>query len=308
VDYCRARWLLSDNGICDSIAFYDSSQDGRWVASNKHWLAFISGEGAPLSDQFNVGGVDPMPRDMDDSNVPISAQSSEEADVVYYGEHRHNGFTVNYETAMFIANQIASYIFGGSIQCSVLAQEGAFEHEAGWLPITYKWQEKNVGEVFASSGHLIHTNESYIKWQEWEDVVGICSGGAYRSSFRVRETDSLPLLTSIEEARWLTADNSEDCRLYVRTRAAPRMTVGVDWEIYRQGLLPEGTERMRYEVEISTGTPFTEISGVFWASDNPRDIRLNIQSEADGPFRFFEAGWRTYYRQGRFRKIIDEIP
>ena len=27
-DYCRARWLLADRGICDSISNYDSSEDG----------------------------------------------------------------------------------------------------------------------------------------------------------------------------------------------------------------------------------------------------------------------------------------
>ena len=305
-DYCRARWFLSDRGVCNSVAYYDSSQDGSWVGSNKHWLAFISGEGAPLSKQFDVGGVDAMPRNMDDGNVPLSAQYSDEADVVYYGERGHSDFKVIDEVAESIAEQIIRYLFGGHIECSVLARDGTFEHKAGWLPGTDYWEDV-VGEVLASSGRLKHMNESYIKWQEWEDVVGVCPPGGKRSSYRVSRVKSFPFLTSIEEVRWLSLDNPEDCRLYLRTRAAPRISVQVDWSIYRQALLPAGTERDHYEIEIVTGTPLTEIDRVSWVTDDPRDLRLRIWSEAERPFRWFKAEWRVYSKESRQRKVIDEI-
>jgi len=305
-DYCRARWLLSDRGVCNSVAYYDSSQDGSWVGSNKHWLAFISGEAAPLSEQFDVGGVDAMPRDMDDGNIPLSAQYSDEADVVYYGERGHSDFKVIDEVAEFIAEQILPYLFGGDIECSALARSGTFEHKAGWLPGTDYWEDI-VGEVLAGSGRLEHKNESYIKWQEWEDVIGVCPPGGKRSSYRVSRVSSFPFLTSIREARWLNPDNPEDCRLYLRTRAAPRISVQVDWSIYWQGLLPAGTERDHYEVEIVTGTPLTNIGRVSWVTDDPRDLRLRIWSEAERPFRWFKAEWRVYSKENRQRKVIDEI-
>ncbi len=68
---CRAGYLLSDHGVCESISDYDSSADGEMVANNKHWLAFISAESAPTSPQFDKNGVDGYPHDMDDGLVPI---------------------------------------------------------------------------------------------------------------------------------------------------------------------------------------------------------------------------------------------
>jgi len=306
LDYCRARWLLSDRGVCNSLAYYDSSQDGRWVGAVKHWLAFISGEAAPLSEQFNVGGVDALPRNMDDSIIPLSAQYSDGADVIYYGEHGHSDFEDSDEVAVFMAEQILRYIFGGEIECSILDNSGTLEHKAGWIPGTDYWEDV-VGEVLADSGSLRHWNESYTKWQEWEDVVGQCPPESKRSSYRVSKVGFFSFLASIKEWRWLSTDNPKDCRLYLRTRAAPRNYVQVDWSIYQCGLLPPGVKRDHYEVEIVTGTPLTNIRYVSWIAGDLRDLRLRISSEAERPFRWFQAEWRVYAKESRHRKVIDEI-
>jgi len=306
-DYCRVAWFGSDEGICNSVTYYDSSEDGKRVGQNKHWLAFISGEAAPLSEQFDVGGVDAWPRNVDDSIVPLSAQYSDGADVVYYGEYSHSGFAVLDEVAEFMADQILRYIFGGRIECSAFARDGTFGHKADWLLGTDYWEDV-VGEVLASSGSLQHMNESCTKWQEWEDVVGKCSPEDKRSSYQVSRVKCLPVLTSIKESRWLSPDDPEDCQLYLRTRAAPRCSVQVEWSIYQQGLLPLEITRDRYEVEITSGTPLTGIRGVSWESDNPHDLRLRIRSEAQSPFRWFRAQWKVYYKESRQRQVIDEIP
>ena len=307
LDYCRVGWFRSDEGVCNSVTYYDSSQDGRWVGGNKHWLAFISGEAEPLSEQFNVAGVDACPRNMDDSIVPLSAQYSDGADVIYYGEYGHSDFAVLDEVAGFMADRILRYIFGGRIECSVLARGGTFGHKANWLLGTDYWEDV-VGEVLAGRGRLRHMNESYTKWQEWEDVVGECPPQGMRSSYQVSRVSSLPFLTSIKQSCWLSPDNPEDCRLYIRTRAAPRSSVQVEWSIYQRGLLPLGMARGHYEVEIVTSTPLTGIRRVSWETDNSRDLRLRICSEAESPFRWFKAKWRIYYKESRQRQVIDEIP
>ncbi len=307
LDYCRARWLLSDRGVCNSAVYYDSSQDGSWVGSNKHWLAFTSGETAPLSEQFNVGGVDTLPRNMDDSAIPLSAQYSDGADVIYYGEHGHSDFEVSDEIAGFIADQTLRYLFGGQIECSVLARSGVFEHKADWLLGTDYWEDI-VGEVLASSDRLWHINQSRTRWQEWQDVVGECPAEGKRSSYQVSPVRLFPFFTGIKEWHWLSPDNPEDHRLYLRTRAAPGSYLEVEWSVYRRGLLPEGIKRDHYEVEIVTGTPLTKIERVSWATDDPRDLRLRIWSEAESPFRWFKAEWRAYSKESRQRKVIDEIP
>jgi len=305
-DYYQTLGLISDGGVSDSVIYYDSAEDGRWVAAAKHWLAFISGEDAPFSQQFNVGGVDAMPRNMDDSIIPISAQHTDRADVVYYGEHSHNDFADLDEVAGSMAEQILRYIFGGEIECSVLVRGGTLEHTASWLPGTDYWEDV-VGEVLVSSGSLQHKNESFFRWQEWEDVVGESPIGSMRCSYRVVLDKYFPFVNSIEEARWLSPDDTGDCQLYLKTRAAPRNSVQVDWEIYRSGLLPADVERDHYEVEIVTGTPLTTIRYVSWLTGDPRDLRLRISSEADSPFRWFKAEWRVYSKEGRYRQVIDEI-
>ena len=304
--YCGIRWFGTDEGVCDSVACYDSSQDGSWVAQNKHWLAFVSGEGAPLSDQFNVSGVDAWPRDIDDLIVPLSAQYTGAADVVYYGEYGHSDFSVIDEAAAFISDNILRYIFGGSIERSLFTMGSIFEHTANWLLGTDHWEDI-AGELPASSGTIEHTNESYTRWQEWEDIVGGCRPGALRSSHYVKRT-SLPVLTAIMDVHWLNPGNPEDCQLCLRTRAAPRTTVEVEWRVSRRGLLPEGITRYHYEVEITDGTPLTGIRRVSWLTDDPRDLRLRIWSEAQSPFRWFKAEWRVYYKETLQKKVIDEIP
>ena len=311
LNYCRARWLLrSDRGVCTSVAGYDSSEDGGWVGDNKHWLAFISSEGAPLSQQFDYGGVDPYPRDMDDGALPLSAQFSDGADVVYYGEYGHSDFGVLNEVADFMTGEILQYIFGGSIECSVLARGGSFEHKAGGLLGTDYWQDI-AGDVLARSGRLWHWNQSYTEWQEWEDVVEYYPPTYEkdrRSRYEISRVRSSAVFTSIEESRWLEPDNPEDFCLYLRTRAAPRNYLQVDWNIYRQRLLPMETKRDRYEVRIVAGTPLAGVRGVSWATDDPRDLRLQIRSWAERPFRWFEAEWSVYYKENRQRSVIDEIP
>jgi len=304
-EYYQALGLISDQGLSDSIINYDSAEDGRWVAANKHWLAFIAGESAPFSQQFNVGGVDTMPRDMDDNIIPISAQHTDRADVVYYGEHSHNDFADSDEVAGSIAEQILRYTFGGEIECSVLARVGNLEHAAGWLPGTDYWGDV-VGEVEVGSGSLQHTNESFFRWQEWEDVIGESPLGSTRSSYRVVLNKYFPFATSVEEARWAVPDDTGDCQLYLKTKAAPRNTVQLDWTIYRRGLLAD-TQRDHYEVEIITGTPLTTVRYVSWLTGDPRDPRLRISSEAERPFRWFKAEWRVYSKESRYRQVIDEL-
>jgi pimeloyl-ACP methyl ester carboxylesterase len=305
-DYCRARWLLADQGICASISNYDSSGDGSWVASNKHWLAFISSEVAPSSAQFDFGGVDAWPRNMDDSTIPISAQYSDAADVVHYGEHGHSDFSESEVVASFIAEQILDYVFGGTIECSVFVRSGTFEHKANWMLGTDYWEDI-LGGVLVDSGRLEHMNESYFWWREWQDVVGECPEGSLRSNYRVSQVSPFLFFTGVDNVFWFSPSDARDCRLYILTRAAPRNRVKVDWEIYRQGLLPEGVERDRYEVEIVTGTPLTSIRHVSWLTDDPRDVRLQVMSQAESPFRWFRAEWRVYAREPRERQIIDEL-
>jgi pimeloyl-ACP methyl ester carboxylesterase len=307
LSHLAANWLFSDRGIVQSVAYYDSSQDGQWVGFNKHWLAFISGEATPLSKQFNRGGIDPLPRDMDDAIVPISAQYSDGADVIYYGEYAHSDFAVLDEVADFMADQILRYLFGGNIEFSVFARGGTFEHKADLWPGTDYWDDI-VGDVLASSGTLRHKNDSYFKWQEWEEVVGECSLGSRRSSYQTTQNNSFPLLTGMKQSRWVSADNTEDCRIYLRTRAAPRSVVQVDWSTYQQGLLPLGISRDHYEVEIATGTPLSNIRRMSWETDDTRDLRLRIWSQAQSPFQWFEAKWRVYFKESRQRRVIDEIP
>jgi pimeloyl-ACP methyl ester carboxylesterase len=305
LDYYRTLGLISAQGLSSSIVYYDSAEDGKKVAETKHWLAFIAAESAPFSPQFNVGGIDVMPRDMDDTIIPISAQYTDSADVVYYGEHSHNDFAESAEVAGSIAEQILDYIFGGEIECSVLVRGGSLEHVAGWLPGTDYWEDV-VGELPVSSGHLEHTNPSFFRWQEWEDVVGESPLGSTRSSYRVVLQRHFPFAASLVEARWAVPDGTSDCRLYLKTRAAPRSTVRLDWQTYRMGLLV-GTERDHYEVGITTGTPLTTIRDVSWLSGDPRDLRLSISSEAERPFRWFQAVWRVYAKEGRYRQVIDEM-
>jgi hypothetical protein len=243
---------------------------------------------------------------MDDGIVPLSAQYADGADVIYYGEYAHSGLGISEEVARFMADKILRYIFGGRIEYSVFTRGGIFEHEAGWLPGRDHWEDV-VGGVPAGSGTLSHKNESYIKWQEWEDVVGLNLLEAKRDSYIVSRVSSFPFFTAIQEVRWLSPDNPADGRLYIRTRAAPKNSVQVNWSVFQQGLLPSEVVRSHYEVEIVTGTPLTQITRVSWATEDPRDLRLRAWSEAERPFRWFKTEWRAYYKVSRERKLIDEL-
>jgi len=304
-EYSQAMGLLADSGAVSSIVYYDSTEDGKQVAADKHWLAFVSAEPSPLSSEFNVGGIDVLPRNMDDSIIPISAQHTGRADVVYYGDYSHNDFSDSEEISGFIAGQILRYIFGGDIDCSVLLRGGNLEHYAGWLPGTDYWEDL-VGEVPATSGSLEYTNDSFFRWQDWEDVVGNCLRGSTRSSYRVVLKNNFPLLSSLKEVRWLLPDDTGDCQLYIKTRVAPRDTLQVEWEVYHSGLLTDN-ERDHYEVEISTGTPLTTVRDVSWLSDDPHDLRLVINSEAERPFRWFKMEWRVYAKESCYRQVIEEM-
>jgi len=310
VTYCRAALWNTTRGACMSVATYDSSEDGKWVGQNRHWLAFISGENAPLSPQFDYGGVDPYPRDMDDGALPMSAQYSDGADVIYYGEYGHSEFHFIKELADFMAGEILQYIFGGTIECPVLSRDGGLQHKAGSLLGTDFWQDI-IGDVLGKSSRIWHWNPSYVKWQEWEDIAEYYPPtyeNDLRSRYEVSLVDSAAILTGIEELRWLNPDNPEDCRFYLLTRAAPRNYIQVDWKIYRQGLLPEGTKRDHYEIELVAGTPLAEVYKASWETNNPRDLRVQVWSQAERPFRWFEANWRVYYQESRYRKTIDGIP
>lgn len=308
--YCRAALRQSDRGVCTSAGSYDSSGDGRWVGENRRWLALVSGENAPLSKQCDYGGIDVFPRDMDDGAIPISAQYSEGADVVYYGEHGHSDFGAVPEVADLVAEHILRYIFGGYLECSVFARGGSFGHKAGWGLGTEHWRDL-VGDVHGLSGRVWHWNQSHTRWQEWEDVAEYYPptyDRDERSRYQISVVRASRLFATIAELRWLNPDDFQDCRLYLRTKAAPRNSIQVDWSIYRKGLLAAGEKRDRYEVRMVAGTPLAGIGRVSWASDDPRDLRLEIWSQAENPFRWFEAEWKVFQKESRYRKVMDEIP
>ncbi len=308
-DYCQAWLLRSDAGVCVSVATYDSSEDGLWVSQNRHWLAFIAGESAPLSPEFDQGKLDLFPRAIDDGVVPIAAQYADGADVVYYGKHGHSEFTADGELAGFMSEQILKYIFGGTIECSVFTKSGTFRHQASGLVGTQKWKDMIFGDVLGLSGWVRHKNNSYTGWQSWEDVLAY-TPPTYehylRSRYEINLVNSAGLLTNVEELRWLEPDNPLDFRVYIRTSAAPRHSIQFDWKIYRQELLPQDVVRDRYEVRVIAGTSPTGVNQASWASDNPRDTALQIESWAERPHRWFDAEWKVFQKESRQRKIIDE--
>ena len=309
-DFCRAGWLIQpDHGVCGSVGSYDSSEDGKWVGEHKHWLAFIAGESSPLSPQFDYGGFDPYPRDMDDGALPMSAMYADGADVVYYGEHGHSDFSAIPELADSMAGQILTYIFGGTVQCSVLARDGGWQHKAGLLMGTDYWQD-TVADVLGNSNSIWHGNASLTRWQEWEDIVNYVPPTyeeQLRSRFDITSKGTLPFLTGIVEGRWMSPDDASDLRLYLKTKAAPQNYIQVSWNIYVQGLLQEGQQRDHYEIEIVAGTPMAAIDTAEWQTDNLRDLRVAVSSHAERPFRRYEAKWRVYSQEARQRNVIDEI-
>ncbi len=304
-DYCRTTLLGSDEGVCTSLADYDSSQDGAIISETKHWLAFVSSEPAPLSQHFDRTGVDVWPRNMDDGTVPLSAQFSENADVVYYGEYGHSDIATMYEPSKFVADQILRYVFGETVECSVLARTGSLEHEADWLLGTDQWSDI-VGGVAVSTGRIEHTNDSFYKWQEWKDVIGEYTESDKRAYSHVR-LSSLPLITNIKQASWVNSENESDLRINVWSQAAPLTSIKIDWVIYKSDLFPPKKGRSFYDIEIIEGTPLARIGYASWLRDDPHDPILWIWSEAQSPFRWFRAEWRIYQKEERLMNIIGEI-
>ncbi|MFC2047834.1 alpha/beta fold hydrolase [Chloroflexota bacterium] len=305
LDYFQTMLRGSDAGISTSLAYYDSYQDGINVSQTKHWLAFVASEKAPLSQQFDRTGVDVWPRNMDDGIVPLSAQFSDGADVIYYGQYGHSDIATLYEPSWLVADNILRYIFGDPVGCSVIARSGTLGHEADWLLGTDHWSEI-VGGIIVSSGSIQHRNGSLFKWQEFEDVVGEYVDNDKRAYSHVR-LSSMPVIRSIKEARWLFSDNTDDYRLYLRSKVAPLASVKIDWTIYSSGLFPSEKERAFYDVEISEGTPLAAIRHVSWLSDEPCDPVIWIWSEAQSPFRWFKANWHIYQKEIRQIRVIDDI-
>jgi pimeloyl-ACP methyl ester carboxylesterase len=305
IDYCRTTLLGSDEGVCASLAYYDSYQDGINVSQTKHWLALVSSEKAPLSQQFDRTGVDVWPRNMDDGVVPLPAQFSSGADVIYYGEYGHSDVSTFHKPSWIVADNILRYIFGSPVECSVIARSGTLEHEADWLLGTDRWSDI-AGGIVVSNGSIQHKNTSFFKWQEFEDIVGGYIEGDKRAYSHI-QLSSLAVITSVKEARWLTPDDTSDCRMYLRSRAAPLTSVRIDWAIYISGLFPSEKERAFYDVEISEGTALAGIRHVAWLNDDPHDPVIWIWSEAQSPFRWFKANWRIYQKEIRQISIIDEI-
>jgi len=306
-DYYKTIGMVDSHGVLNSAVYYDSAADGLKVGEAKHWLALISGEAAPSSPLYDTAGVDPFPRDQDDEIVPLSAQYADGADVVYYGEHEHSEFGREDDLADRLAQQILTYIFGGDIACSMFAGSGGFEHKADWVPGTDYWRD-TTGEISSTTGTIAHFNPSFTRWQEYEDVVGEDSPTpGTRSSYAVTPQATFPVLARFISARWYSPDDLSDGRIIIKTRLAPRNTVRLAWKVYQRGMLPAGVVRNHYEVQITTGTPFTNIPDVAWASADTRDIRLRVFSNADSPFRWFQGVWRVYYTEVRFREVVSEL-
>ncbi len=165
-----------------------------------------------------------------------------------------------------------------------------------------------VGEAPAYRGTFSHKNTSFFGWQEWEDIVGGYFPNIHRSSYEANKVDSVPILTGIVESRWVNPDSPGDCRVYLRTRAAPGTTIQVQWNVKCSVLVPRNVQRERCEIEVFTGTPFTGIDVASWVTDEARDARLLVKSHAQGPMRWFKARWRIYSGEARSRKVIDELP
>jgi len=234
--------------------------------------------------------------------VPISAQYAPGGDVVYYGDHGHSAFVSNAEVAGVLADDILRYIFGDSIRISIPGYDQGVEHHAGWFPFTYRWDDL-IGETGRTSGNISHTNPSFFKWQEWEDIIDYAPNNS-RSSFTTSRI-SIPFLTAVKEVRWWNSDDPNDSRLYIKTRAAPRTTVRVEWNVLQYVSLPPDVSRDHYEIEVTGGVALAEIRRAFWLSDNVSDPRVQIGSQAEGPFHWFTCNVKVFFQREQQRKLID---
>jgi pimeloyl-ACP methyl ester carboxylesterase len=304
-DYIREARVISDRGVVESLASYDCSAEGYQVGTAKHWLALVSSESAPSSPQFDTMGVDPFPRDMDDGAVPISAQYSEGADAVYYGEHGHGDFSDQPVVAGIIADRILQYLFGGIIETPVLLYSQTFDCHAGWLPVTYHWDTR-LGEFPGPSGIISHQNNSFLQWQEWGDVVGVGTPGFLPSAYTV-EMASPPVLTGVSQVNWLNPGDPADYRLSIKTRAGFNSQVQARWKIIQYPSLPPGINHSHYEIRVTGGTTLTDIPHASWSSGAAAETRVQVQSQAKGPFRWFKAEVKVYRQLPVWRKLIDGI-
>ncbi len=305
-DYIRTSRVISDNGVATSLGSYDSSEDGREVGNDKRWLALISSEPAPLSPEFDFSGLDPYPQDMDDGLVPISAQYAPGADSVYYGEHGHSDFSDQPDVTGYVADKILTYVFGGQIAISAEEGGGTFEHHAGFLPFTYRWSDR-LGETIGGSGVFSHTNDSLLRWQSWNDVVGACSPGSRPSRYQTSVT-SFPFLTRLTRRSWANPKDPSDCAIEIGSKAAPKTRITVRWKIIEYRPLPDGAKRDHYEIKVVEGTPVVGIIAASWISADSSDVRINASSQAEGPFRWFKAEYRVFSQKPVDRNIIDRLP
>jgi hypothetical protein len=307
IDLCKARFINSDKGVCSSLANYDSTEDGRIVSEEKHWLALVSGENTPGSDSFNYGGIDPYTWHCDDGVIPISGQYTEDADTVYYGEYYHSDFHEFEELYITVSETILNYIFGTAENgYSVLSREDSFTHKSDWWLGKDTWSDI-LGDTLAKEGATWHFNDSYMQWREWEDVAGGWPFvGDAKSRYYTTLSSSSGPFTNIEETRWFDPANIEDCQIYIKTKAGPRQYVQVDWKIYQQSL-SQDYARDHYEIEIEEGTALTAITRATWLTDNERDLRVSVQSQAESPFKWFKAICKIFVKEPRYRNLIDDI-
>ena len=301
-NFFQEKFLLTqDRGVIKSLETYDASADGKWVAEHKHWLALCSSESSPMGSKFNTSGVDPLPWDMDDTIVPISAQYADGADVVYYGEHYHSEFGDDPALSSALADYILKYVFGDDIDLSVLSLSGSVKYDAGIFPFQYNFKAI-LGEEQLATGTFTYNNDSWW-WQGQTFVVGEANLNGIRSSFDIK-TQCIPIISGLSQANWLKSDEG-DSRLVVRVRAAPRSRVIVTWSIV--GYQPKDMARDRYEVSVSTGTPFSAVSNVTWAGKETSDYRLQLSSQAQGPLRWLAIEWKVYAKVRGSGNVIDGL-
>lgn len=108
------------DGFIDIVTF-DSSEEANWIASEKQLLCFISGEPNPTHPLFDDVRGEMFPRVMDDGAVPLPAQYTSKANVVYYGFKQHEAVFRDLEEAGscdIIASTIVDFLLGLSIERS----------------------------------------------------------------------------------------------------------------------------------------------------------------------------------------------
>jgi hypothetical protein len=320
-NFCDA-WLngqthdtgTGDNGVCASVAHHDSRDEARWIAQEKHLLMFISGELHPNSGQCDLPPefpiFDGLPRDQDDNLFPMSAQCVPEADVVYYGPYCHCALQDQDPAARnFMAETIASYVFGDLIGCSVLVREGNYDHKSAWGVETATWEDIR-GDVLTCEGswHRLCRSAPACFWNH--QIVGCnpCPVGDERSRYEVYKSYPSDLWAFVDTYDWESSSDVNDCRIYFDARAESDNRLTVNWAVYRKGLLPCETPRDHYEVRvIDCNSHTTGISWARWETVNANDCRIRISSYAwEGTF-WLSIGWQVYKKESRQVCLISDI-